>query len=87
MKIYINLVPVMEYPAVGAPYEAYKRVSIVSVDNEPSQYQEMLEVPNMDTEERYQAYAVVKHLLVLDVVTVKKRYLVKGSAYENYLIK
>ena len=87
MKVYIKLVPVMEYPSTGAPYEAYKRVSIVSVDKEPSQYQEVLDVPDMASEERYQAYAVVKHLLVLDAVTVKKRYLVKGSDYEKYLIK
>ena len=86
MKIYINLVPVMEYPTTGAPYEAYKRVSIVSVDNEPSQYQEVLEVPNMDTEERFQAYAILGHLMELGIVKMAKRYLVKGSQYENYLI-
>ena len=86
MKIYINLVPVMEYPTIGAPYEAYKRVSIVSVDNEPSQYQEVLEVPNMDTEERFQAYAILGHLMELGIVKMAKRYLVKGIQYENYLI-
>ena len=86
MKIYINLVPVMEYPTTGAPYEAYKRVSIVSVDNEPSQCQEVLEVPNMDTEERFQAYAILGHLMELGIVKMAKRHLVKGSQYENYLI-
>ena len=83
MKVYIKLVPVMEYPPTGAPYEAYKRVSIVSVDTQPASYDIVLSVLDLNTEERYQAYAVVKYLVNLGVLETKGHYLVLSDKTKN----